>query len=72
MKKVFETGGPSCFEVNRSMIVVEQSGAKKGLFRVSYGLQVRDNLTYAQCAKELGECILHDLSCEGIVNNAGL
>ena len=41
-------------------------------FRVTYGQQVRDHLTYAEAAWALGECILHALACEGKIDNSGL
>lgn len=34
-------------------------------FRVTYGLQVREQLYYAEAAKELGECIMHRAACQG-------
>lgn len=52
-------------------IKVEQSESKAGLFRVTYGLQVKSNLTYAQAAKEFGKCMFHALACEGRLNNDG-
>lgn len=51
-------------------IKVEQRG-ENGHFRVTYGLQVKDGLTYAQAAHELGECIFHWLACEGKLGNDG-
>ena len=65
MKTVFEFGGPNIFKhaKNKSMIQVDQTKANS--FIVSYGLQRRAGLDYAQAAHELGECILHYLVCEG-------
>jgi hypothetical protein len=34
-------------------------------FAVVYGLQMKKGLSYAATAKELGECLLHVLQCEG-------
>lgn len=34
-------------------------------FRVTYGSQVTDGLSYASASAELGSCILHALACEG-------
>jgi hypothetical protein len=34
-------------------------------FTVVYHKQVREGLTYADAAHELGECIMHALACEG-------
>lgn len=44
-------------------IKVEQRSS--GRFRVSYGKQVNDHLTYAQAAHRLGEAMFHRLACEG-------
>ena len=47
-------------------VVLEQNSNTK--FRVKYGRQVvKDQLTREQAAKELGECIMHSLSCNGRV-----
>jgi roadblock/LC7 domain-containing protein len=34
-------------------------------FTVVYGKQVKPLLSYADAAKELGQCIMHALACEG-------
>jgi hypothetical protein len=34
-------------------------------FRVAYGLEVYDKLTYAQASKKLGEALMHSLACAG-------
>lgn len=47
-------------------ITLEQSQATN-LFKVTYGQQVTYGLTYEQAAKELGECLLHALTCAGEV-----
>lgn len=44
---------------------VIELAAKGKKFRVTYGLEVKEELTYAQAAKTLGECILHALTCGG-------
>lgn len=38
-------------------------------FRVQYGQEVRDERTYEAAARDLGECIMHALACEGKINN---
>lgn len=40
-------------------------------FRVTYGAQVRDRLTYVEAAHELGECLMHCLACESKLDNTG-
>lgn len=34
-------------------------------FAVVYGLQLTAPLTYSQASQELGECLMHALSCQG-------
>lgn len=69
MKTVFEFGGPNIFKIakNKHMIQVDQSAGDS--FIVSYGLQRKTGLDYAQAAKELGECIFHYLVCESIIED---
>ena len=72
-KTVFEFGGNNPFQGAKSLsyIQVDQDLSKRALFTVTYGLQQKSGLTYAECCAELGACILHMLSCDGIVNNEG-
>lgn len=64
MRKVFDL-------YEDGWIKVEQKESKSALLRVTYGKQIKSNLTYAQAAKELGECIFHHLACEGKLDNNG-
>lgn len=59
----------TCFELPQYGIKLEQSA--KCIFRVTYGLQVIAVLGYDQACKELGECIVHALSCDNLINNEG-
>lgn len=52
-------------------IFVDQHGGKSKLFRVTYWKQVKSNLTYAEAAHELGECIFHALACDSKLDNDG-
>ena len=38
-------------------------------FAVSYGQQFNCHLTYEEAAKELGQCIMHALTCEGKIDD---
>lgn len=38
-------------------------------FRVTYGRQVKDELTYSQAALELGADIMHWLACDAKLDN---
>lgn len=49
-------------------VKVEQMANLK--FRVTYSMQVKSNLTYAQAAKEFGECVFHALACSGKLDNS--
>ncbi len=48
-------------------ITLSQQG--KDNFTVTYHLQVKKRLTYAQAASELGECLMHLAACEGELDN---
>jgi hypothetical protein len=61
MKTCFET------EIGGMSIVLAQRG--KDSFRVTYWKQVKDHLSYAAAAKELGECIMHALAYESRLDN---
>lgn len=37
-------------------------------FALVYGMQLTAPLTYAQAAQELGECLMHALSCQGAMS----
>jgi hypothetical protein len=49
---------------------VEQRG-ENGLFKVTYGLQVHENLTYAQACMDFGAAVFHALACDGKLGNNG-
>ena len=67
----------TCYEMKGdlySAIKLEQSANAKKIrndesFRVSYGMQVRDGLSYRDAALELGSCIMHRAACDGDLNN---
>jgi hypothetical protein len=71
-RKVISYGGHNFFEgaKSESMIEVHQRG-QNGLFRVVYGLQVKDHLTYAEACKEFGQCVFHLEACNGRLGNEG-
>ena len=72
MKTVFTFGGTNPYKNNADhLIMLEQHEDKRGLFRVTYGGQVTDNLTYARAAKELGECLFHHFACDSMLNAQG-
>jgi hypothetical protein len=48
-------------------IMLQQHGRDN--FRVVYGQQVDDNLSYAAAAAKLGEAIMHALACDNALDN---
>jgi len=38
---------------------------REPLFTVTYGQQVKPDLSYNSAAKELGACLMHALTCDG-------
>lgn len=55
------------FEYTGQFPIKVEQYARKELFRVTYGQQVRDKLTYREAARELGECIFHNQACMGTI-----
>lgn len=53
-------------------IKVEQREDKQKRFKVTYGKEVRDGLSYVDAAKAFGLCYFHALACEGTLNNEGV
>lgn len=49
-------------------VILEQRANRT--FRVTYGLQVKDGLTYADACMEYGACVFHSLACAGILDNS--
>ncbi len=59
----------TCFTTVIGGMPIELAQRGKDSFRVTYWKQVKDRLTYAAAAKELGECIMHALACEALLDN---
>lgn len=59
-----------CFELTNLAfpITLHQHGADS--FRVTYGKEVKDRLTYGAAAAALGAAIMHALACDDKLNNA--
>ena len=49
-------------------IKLEQRGRNN--FRVTYGKEVKDRLTYSEACSALGQAQMHWLACEGKLNNS--
>lgn len=52
-------------------IKLEQHETRARLFRVTYGQEVDDRLSYSDAARHLGEALLHCLACESKLDNEG-
>lgn len=39
------------------------------LFRVVYGEEIKERLTYEEASKKFGECVFHSLACAGRLFN---
>jgi hypothetical protein len=62
-------GKDLCFE-NKDLVArigLYQNGVDS--FCVTYGMQIRDNLTYEKACSELGAAFMHALACEGLLDN---
>lgn len=53
------------FAIEDLAFPVRLAKVKNNKFRLTYGKQVLDGLTYETAAKQLGFSILHALHCEG-------
>lgn len=73
MKTVFKFGGANPYKGAKAeaLIQVDQSAGRGKRFTVTYGLQRKTMLSYADAARELGECIFHHLACESLLDNDG-
>lgn len=70
-KIVFTYGGPNPYIPKKKALIMLEQG-KDLRFRLSYGVQLTPNMTYAQACRHFGEALLHHLSCESIVDNQGV
>lgn len=48
-------------------VTLQQRG--KDNFLVRYGRQCHEELNYGQAAMELGSCLMHQLACDGKLDN---
>jgi hypothetical protein len=74
MVTVFSTGGRNYLNKASSeqLICLKQDQATKAkLFTLTYGLQTKSRLSYAEACKALGEAILHYACNKGKASNEG-
>ena len=66
----FSAGGPNPFAgTPRGSQLIELRQQGRDRFSVRYGLQLKTGMPYADAAAELGECIMHNLACDGLLDN---
>lgn len=59
----------TCWETNELGFPVRLDQRGRDNFRVVYGKQIYDHLTYGQAALKLGASIMHALACQGKLDN---
>lgn len=64
-----KTKNPPCITLPDLAFPVTVEQNSRGLFRVTYGQQVKDGLNYAAAASEFGLCVFHALACDGKLDN---
>lgn len=57
----------STFKDGHYPVTIEQWD--NGKFRIKYGAQVKDGLTYGEAVSEYGACVFHSLACAGKLDN---
>lgn len=55
----------TCFSLPDGEFPIRLDQTGRNTFTVTYGKQVKPNLTYSEAARELGECIMHERACAG-------
>lgn len=68
MKVIFTYGEPNPYNP-KAEALISLALSRKGKFVVTYGLQVSEKLTYIAAAHELGECLLHHLASEDLLDS---
>jgi hypothetical protein len=59
-----------CFQADNFAFPIKLEQNRKTLkFKVTYGLQIKDGLSYEKAALELGACIMHAAACNGKLDN---
>lgn len=57
----------TCINLKEHSLKLEQRGIDS--FRVTYGKQVTDRMTYNEAAAEFGSCLMHSLASMGKLDN---
>jgi hypothetical protein len=64
---VFAWGPRSALSAGLPIVTMRQRGPDD--FSVQYGMQLSRRLTYAKACAELGQCIMHALACDSLIDN---
>ena len=59
----------TCVEFHQFDFPIKLQQRGKDCFRVVYGKQIDDGLTYNQACTELGAALMHALACGGRLDN---
>jgi hypothetical protein len=59
----------TCLELNDIDSPIKLEQRANGTFRVTYGMQIKDYLSYVEAAHELGKYIFHALACASRLDN---
>jgi hypothetical protein len=59
----------TCFELTETAFPIRLLQTGVDSFTVEYGKQIKKRLSYGDACSELGQAIMHALSCEGKVDN---
>ncbi len=57
-----------CHTFTDGDVPVTMHQSPHGWFTVTYGKQMRAELTYEETAVEYGECVMHSLTCAAILD----
>ena len=68
MKVIFTHGGPNPYNPKAEALITLAIGSNEK-FVVTYGEEVSEELNYIAAAYELGECLMHRLACEGLLED---
>ncbi len=61
----------TCFETKIGGFTIALQQTSKNFFTVVYGKQVFKKMSYVKASHELGECIMHALACDALINVEG-
>lgn len=60
----------TCIELTDLAFPIKVEQYANARFKVTYGKQVSDRLTYERACAEFGACVFHALACDGKLDNS--